>query len=105
VSFIALDDVLDIVLAALTDERLEGPVNTVAPTPVTNRELTKTLGRVLRRPTLIPVPTLALRAIYGEIADETLLSSSRLAPAKLQAIGHEFRFPDLESAIRHALGR
>jgi uncharacterized protein (TIGR01777 family) len=104
-SWIALDDVIGAVQHALVTDTLRGPVNAVAPYPVTNREFTKTLGRVLRRPTLLPVPALAVRLALGEMADELLLASTRVEPKRLQATGYSFRHPELESALRHVLGR
>ncbi len=104
-SWIALDDVLGIVLHALTHEPISGPVNAVAPRPVTNREFTEILGRVLRRPTVIPVPRFAARLAFGEMADALLLASARLDPAVLRKTGFEFAFPRLDEALRHLLGR
>ncbi len=104
-SWIALDDVVGAIYHALITQALSGPVNAVAPTPVTNREFTKTLGRVLSRPTLLPIPAFAARLAFGEMADELLLSSTRVAPTKLQATGYRFRFPELEGALRHLLGK
>ena len=104
-SWIVLDDVLAIVLRALTDDGLAGPVNAVTPNPVTNLDFTKTLGHVLSRPTIFPVPAFALRTIFGEVADEMLLASSRVQPAKLLAKGFTFSHPELEGALRHVLGR
>ncbi len=104
-SWIALDDVVGAILHALTTETIQGPVNAVAPQSVTNREFTKTLGRILGRPTLFPMPACAARLAFGEMADELLLASQRVEPAKLLASGYRFRFPDLESALRHLLGR
>ena len=78
-------------------------VKIVSPEPVTNREFTKTLGRVLGRPTLVPVPALALKAALGEMADATLLASTRVRPGKLLETGYEFRHPQLENALRHLL--
>jgi hypothetical protein len=77
----------------------------VAPQPVTNREFTKTLGRVLGRPTLFPMPAFAARLAFGQMADELLLASQRVEPARLLASGFQFRFPDLEGALRHLLGK
>jgi uncharacterized protein (TIGR01777 family) len=105
VSWIAIDDLLDVIQLAMTAASLAGPVNAVAPEPVTNREFTKTLGRVLGRPTLVPAPAFALRLAFGELADATLLASTRVRPSRLLAAGHRFRFPDLEGALRHLLGR
>jgi hypothetical protein len=97
--------VLAVVLRALVDDTLAGPVNTVAPNAVTNREFTRTLGRVLMRPTIFAVPAFALRTIFGEMADETLLASNRVQPAKLLTHGFAFRYPELEGALRHVLGK
>ena len=102
-SWIALDDLVGVIQHLLERSDLAGPVNAVSPSPVTNAELTKTLGRVLGRPTLMAVPAFALRLVLGEMAD-TLLASTRLRPERLLATGYPFRFPQLEGALRHALG-
>jgi uncharacterized protein len=102
-SWVALDDVIGAIMQALTDESLAGPVNVVAPQPVTNNEFTKTIGRVLGRPTFMPVPTFALHLALGEMADELLLASARVEPAKLKAAGYQFKYPQLEPALRHLL--
>jgi hypothetical protein len=104
-SWIALDDVVGALHHALMTEELNGAVNAVAPNPVTNREFTKTLGRVLSRPTILPVPAFAARLTFGEMADEILLASTRVVPARLLAARYDFRFPRLEDALRHLLGR
>jgi uncharacterized protein (TIGR01777 family) len=104
-SWVALDDVLGALHHALVDDRMEGPFNLVAPEPVANREFTRTLGRVLGRPTPVPVPAFALKAALGEMAEATLLASSRVRPERLQSTGYRFRFPTLEEALRHLLGR
>ena len=104
-SWVALDDVVGSILHALTTEALRGPVNAVGPQAVTNREFTKALGRALGRPTLFPMPACAARLAFGEMADELLLASQRVEPAKLLASGYQFRFPDLEGALRHLLGK
>jgi uncharacterized protein (TIGR01777 family) len=105
-SWVALDDVVAAVHHALVHDALEGPFNLVSPEPVTNREFTKTLGDVLGRPTLVPVPAFALRLALGEeMANSTLLASNRARPEKLLATGYDFRFPTLEGALRHLLGR
>ncbi len=82
---------------------MSGPVNTVAPQPLTNHDFTKTIGRVLGRPTLLPMPGFALRLALGEMADALLLSSARVEPARLQATGYQFKYPQLEGALRHLL--
>ena len=102
-SWIAMEDLLGIMEYAMKNERLRGPANAVAPNPVTNQEFTRTLGKVLSRPTIFPLPTVAAKLAFGEMADEMLLASARVVPAKLQAAGYAFRFPDLEGALRHLL--
>lgn len=104
-SWIALDDVVGAIYHALCTESLQGPVNVVAPHPVTNRVFTQTLGRVLQRPTLFPLPALAARLAFGEMAEALLLASTRVIPAQLLATHYRFRFPDLEDALRHILGK
>jgi hypothetical protein len=103
-SWIALDDAVGAIHHAVVTEPLQGPTNAVAPQPVTNQAFTKALGSVLRRPTLLPLPAFAARLIFGEMADELLLASTRVQPAKLQASGYSFRYPELEGALRHVLG-
>jgi hypothetical protein len=105
VSWVALDDLVGIVLHALRSGELRGPVNAVAPVPVTNRELTEALGKVLSRPTLLPVPAFALRLAVGEMADALLLASARVVPRRLEETGYRFRFPELPAALRHLLGK
>ena len=104
-SWIAVDDLVGAVQHALSVRELRGPVNAVAPYPVTNRQFTKTLGRVLRRPTVFPAPAFALRAAFGEMADALLLASTRVTPTRLTDSGFRFRFPQLEDALRHLLGK
>jgi len=104
-SWIALDDLVAAILHALTCDKLRGPVNVVAPHPVTNLEFTQTLGRVLHRPTVFPVPAWAARLALGEMADELLLASARVTPARLAASGYVFQYPELEGALRHLLGK
>ena len=104
-SWIALDDVLGAILHAMSHDDLHGPANCVSPNPSTNREFTRTLGRVLKRPTIFPFPGFAARLVLGEMANELLLASARVVPQKLQTSGYQFRFEDLESALRHTLGR
>jgi uncharacterized protein len=98
-SWISIDDLVRILLYALKIETLKGPVNAVAPKPVTNAEFTRNLGRVLKRPTMFPMPGFAARMAFGEMADELLLASARVVPAKLEASGFVFRHPDLETAL------
>jgi len=104
-SWIGIDDLVQIILFAATTEALHGPVNAVAPNPVTNLVLTKTLGRVLGRPAIFPMPAFVVRLAFGEMGKELLLDSTRIEPARLLAAGYQFRFPELEGALRHLLGR
>jgi uncharacterized protein (TIGR01777 family) len=103
-SWIAIDDVVGAISHAILSDSLRGPVNAVAPHPVTNREFTKTLGRVLWRPTIFPLPAFAVRLVFGEMAENLLLASAQVEPARLLASGYEFRFPELKGALRHVLG-
>jgi len=104
-SWVAIDDVLGALDHALASKALRGPVNTVSPRPVTNAEFTATLGGVLRRPAILPMPAFAARLAFGEMADALLLASQRVAPERLLASGYRFRHPDLDPALRHLLGR
>lgn len=104
-SCIAVDDVAGAIQHCLVHEELRGPVNLVLPEPVTNREFTKTLGRILKRPTILPAPAFALKLAVGEMADALLLSSTRVVPNQLVNTGYHFRCPTVESALRHVLGR
>ncbi|MCG8608825.1 TIGR01777 family oxidoreductase [bacterium] len=104
-SWIAIDDVVGAIHHALVTESLQGPVNAVSPNPVDNRDFTKTLGRILGRPTIFPMPAFAARLAFGEMADELLLASARVKPAKLLASKYEFRFPELADALQHVLGK
>lgn len=104
-SWIALDDVLDVVHHALLRSDLEGPVNAVAPGAVRNAEFSRTLARVLSRHAWLRVPGALLRAVGGQMAEEMLLASLRVKPERLEATGFSFRHPDLEPALRHVLGR
>jgi uncharacterized protein (TIGR01777 family) len=104
-SWIALDDLVEILVHAIHDENLAGPVNAVAPESVTNREYTKTLGKVLSRPTIAPLPAFAAKLAFGEMADALLLSSTRVEAGKLSAAGFSYRTPTLEEALSVTLGR
>jgi NAD dependent epimerase/dehydratase family enzyme len=92
------------VIWALTETAVSGPLNLTAPHPETNREFMRTLGGILRRPAFMAVPAFALRALLGEMAD-MLLTGQRVMPAKALALGFEFQYPELETALRAALTR
>ncbi|MHB8837442.1 MAG: TIGR01777 family oxidoreductase [Gemmatimonadaceae bacterium] len=102
-SWVSLDDVLRIVPFALERDDLGGAVNAVAPDPVTNAEFTRALARAVHRPALFPVPSFALKLMFGEMAEGTLLVSQRVVPRRLLAAGYEFRHPSLDSALRAAV--
>jgi uncharacterized protein len=104
-SWISIDDTIGAIHHALTTVGLFGPVNATAPHPVTNREFAATLGRVMGRPAILPVPAIALRLVFGEMADVALLASARVLPERLIQSGYRFRHPQLEGALRFVLGR
>lgn len=102
-SWITLDDLLRVILFLISNDLMQGPVNATTPNPLTNAEFTKTLGKVLKAPTFLPAPAFLLRLLFGDMADEMLLSSVRLEPARLQVAGYSFLYPDLEGALHHLL--
>jgi uncharacterized protein len=104
VPWIHLDDVLGAMLFCLDNAAAVGPINLTAPSPVTNTELSHTLGRVLRRPAVLPVPAPALKLLYGEMA-QIVITGQRAVPARLTELGYAFRHPELEPALRDVLGR
>jgi len=99
-SWIALPDLVGAIRHAIHNEAVSGPLNGVAPAPVTNSEFTRTLGKVLGRPTLFPMPGFMARLMFGEMAEALLLSSTRVSAEKLEQSGYRFEFPDLEAALR-----
>jgi uncharacterized protein len=102
-SWIALDDVVDGLKFVIANQQIAGPVNFVAPNPVTNAQFTKRLGKVLSRPTIFPVPVFGARLAFGEMADALLLSSQRVDPVCLRSENYSFQFPELDKALRHIL--
>lgn len=104
-SWVALDDVLGALHHALVTEAVRGPLNVVAPHPARNAEFGRTLARVLGRPFLLPLPAFAVKLLLGELGENLLLHSQRVRPDALTATGYAFRFPTLEPALRHLLGR
>lgn len=105
VSWIAIDDLTRAISHTIATENLSGPVNAVSPNPVRNVEMTRALGKVLRRPTLLSMPAFAAHLVFGEMADALLLCSLRVEPRRLLASGFTFQFPDFETSLRHLLGR
>jgi uncharacterized protein (TIGR01777 family) len=104
-SWICLDDLVYSLYHLIFTESLSGPVNLVAPTPVTNREFSKTLGRVLNRPAVLNTPAKAIELLFGEMGRETVLASVRVSCQKLIDSNFEFKFGGLSDALRHVLGR
>jgi uncharacterized protein len=104
-SWIALDDVIGAIHHAIQTDSLTGPVNFTSPHPVTNRQFTKTLGQVLDKWTIFPMPAFAARLAFGEMADALLLSSAYVEPGQLLRSRYAFRHPYLVDALRHMLGR
>ncbi len=102
-SWITLEDVIDAIAVALDNESLSGPVNTVSPGHVTNRQFTRALGRAVRRPTLLPMPAWLVRLAMGEMGEDLLLSSTRVEPVRLRQAGYQFHHPTIESAFEHML--
>jgi uncharacterized protein len=104
VPWVHLDDVAGAIAFCLDTEAVAGPVNVTAPEPVTNKELSRTLGRVLRRPAIAPVPAFAVKTLYGEMAT-IVTTGQRAMPARLMELGYEYRRPELEDALRSATVR
>ncbi|MDQ3520907.1 MAG: DUF1731 domain-containing protein, partial [Gemmatimonadota bacterium] len=104
VSWIALSDLVEAIVFLLHRPELSGAFNLTAPEPVTNAVMSETLGHVLGRPSKITVPAFALRMMFGEMADGALLASQRVLPKRLLEAGFQFRYPQMESALRAELG-
>jgi uncharacterized protein (TIGR01777 family) len=104
-SWLALDDATSAIRAALSNSSLHGPINAASPLPVTNAEFTRTLGRVLHRPTIVPLPAAAVSLAFGEMGRSVLLASQRVSPERLEKTGFAFAYPELEAALLHALGK
>jgi hypothetical protein len=103
-SWIALDDLVNIFLFALTNEQLRGPVNAVAPNPERNAEYTRTLAKVLHRPAVVRLPVFMVKTLFGEMGESLLLASARAQATKLEAAGYRFGHPELAEALRNILG-
>lgn len=104
-SWVSIHDMTSMIQFIIENESLEGAVNLVSKKPVTNYTFTKTLGSVIRRPTILPLPAFAARLMFGEMADAILLSSARVIPKKLEGMGYEFIDDDLENTFRSLLNR
>ena len=103
-SWIERGDLVRMILWALENEAVRGVYNATAPQPVTNRELTRVLGRAMHRPAFLPAPAFALRLLFGRMADEILLGGQRVLPARAAREGFVFEYPNLDRALAHALG-
>jgi uncharacterized protein (TIGR01777 family) len=101
-SWVHLDDVVGAILRCIDDDSVSGAVNVTAPEPVTNKEFSRTLGQVLVRPAITPVPGFALRLLYGEMGS-IVTSGRRVVPARLTELGYEFKYTELERALRAAI--
>ena len=104
-SWITLEDLVGVIEETLKSPHLAGPVNAVAPGPVTNLEFTRTLGRLLRRPARLPLPAPVVKLVWAEMGETLLLASTRVEPARLTAAGYAFRHPDIDTALRDLLGK
>lgn len=103
VSWVSIDDVVEMIQYVIVKDSMRGPVNLVSPNAVSNREFTRALGRALHRPTIFPMPAFVARIAFGEMANELLLAGARVAPRKLMESGYKFRHPELEGALEHIL--
>lgn len=102
-SWVSIDDALAAIQHVIATDAIRGPVNLVSPNPVSNRDFTKILGRVLHRPTILPLPAFAARIALGEMADELLLAGARVTPKQLMANNYHFLHPQLQEALQHIL--
>lgn len=103
VSWVCIDDMVAMLEFIMSHDAISGPVNMVSPEAVTNYQLTKALGKTLHRPTIFPMPGFVAGILFGEMADELLLSSARLKPAKMLAAGYQFQYAELSAALEHVL--
>jgi uncharacterized protein len=102
-SWISLTDAISAIQSLIADSKVNGPVNLVAPNPVTNLDFTKTMAKTLRRPALFPLPTAAVKFFFGEMGIETLLASQRVQPKRLQEVGFRFQYTELQAALQAEL--
>lgn len=104
ISWIAIDDLLEAMEYIIFHDDLSGPINLTSPKPCTNNDFTQVLGKTIRRPTVVPMPEAAAKAAFGEMAEDTMLSSTRVIPEKLMLNGYNFRYPTIERALKYLLG-
>jgi uncharacterized protein (TIGR01777 family) len=105
ISWIGIDDLIGIIQEAIINDRLSGPINGVAPNPVNNKDFTNVLGNVINRPTVLNLPKIATKLVFGEMGEEMLLSGAKVLPKKVEEVGYPFLYPYLEPALRHLLGK
>src|SRR6185369_2256940 len=103
--WITLEDIVRVIRFAIVNDELSGPVNVVAPQQTTNKEFTQALGRALRKPTIFPLPSVAVTLMLGEMGQEALLVSERVEPAKLKGLGFVYRHPEIEGALRDVIAK
>jgi NAD dependent epimerase/dehydratase family enzyme len=104
-SWIGRHDMQRAMAFLMTNDAISGPVNVTAPSPATNAQFSHTLGEVLHRPALATVPEFAIKLMFGEMGEETLLAGQRVLPKRLLDAGFEFAYPELSAALRHELGK
>ena len=102
-SWIALDEIPLIILHLIESSKISGPVNLVSPYPVNNEEFTKTLGKVIHRPTIFPVPSFGIRLMFGEMGETLISGGARILPNRLKEYNYQFQYPRLEEALKHCL--
>ena len=102
-SWVTLTDLVKLIVFLVNNDEVKGVVNATTSNPVTNEKFTKTMGKVVNRPTILPVPGFGIKLIFGEMGEKLLLEGARVLPKKLEEYGFEFEFPDLEEALKHAL--
>ncbi len=102
-SWISIDDLVNILIFVLNNDSIDGAVNATAPDPATNAEFTKALGSVMNRPTIIPVPEFGIKLLFGEMGERLVIEGARVIPEKLKEAGYKFIYEDLEAALKHAL--
>jgi len=102
-SWIHLDDLVGIILYCITHDKISGALNGTSPNPVTNQEFTKTLGKILKRPTIVPMPNVIIKLLMGQMGEELLLSGKKILPINIAAAGYDFQYPQLEQALVHSM--
>jgi len=102
-SWIHMDDIVGMIRFAIDNESIKGAINGTAPNPVTNKQFSKTLGKVLKRPAIFPMPAFVVKLLFGQMGEELLLAGQRVVPKKISQAGYEFVYPQLEDALREVV--